>query len=49
MGQLGISGSKAKEIVEQKNIEYLENRCTKMKYQKNFLKINLAFTVLETQ
>ena len=47
--QLGIRSSKAKEIVEAKDIEYIENRCTKMEYQKNFLKINPAFPVLETQ
>jgi len=47
--QLGISSSKAKEIIEAKDIEYIENRCTKMEYQKNFLKINPAFPVLETQ
>ena len=43
--QLGISNSKAKEIVEANDIEYIENRCTKIEYQKNFLKINLAFSV----
>ena len=47
--QLGIRSSKAKEIVEAKDIEYIENRCTKMEYQKIFLKINPAFPVLETQ
>ena len=34
--QLGISSVKAKEIVESNNIEYIENRCTKMEYQKFF-------------
>ena len=44
--QLGIRSEEAKEIVEVKNIEYIENRCTKMEYQKIFLKINPAFPVL---
>ena len=46
--QLGISSVKAKEIVESNNIEYIENRCTKMEYQKLFLNINPAFPVLES-
>jgi uncharacterized protein len=45
--QLGIRSSKAKEMLEAKNIEYIENRCTKMEYQKIFLKINPAFPVLQ--
>jgi len=44
--QLGIRSKTAKEMVEAKNIEYIENRCTKMEYQKIFLKINQAFPVL---
>ena len=44
--QLGIRSQAAKEIVELKNIEYIENRCTKMEYQKLFLNINPAFPVL---
>ena len=47
--QLGIKSEDAKKIVEKDNIEYVEDRCTKMEYQKNFLKINPAFPVLETQ
>ena len=34
-------------LVENKNIEYIENRCTKMEYQKLFLNINPAFPVLQ--
>ena len=34
--QLGISNDEAKEIVETNNIKYIENRCTKMEYQKFF-------------
>ena len=45
--QLGIRSEKAKELVEAKNIEYIENRCTKMEYQKIFLNINPAFPVLQ--
>jgi len=36
--QLGISSNEAKAIVETNNIDYVENRCTKMEYQKIFLK-----------
>jgi predicted CoA-binding protein len=45
--QLGIRNQAAKEMVESMNIEYIENRCTKMEYQKIFLKINPAFPVLQ--
>ena len=44
--QLGISSYEAKTIVESKNIKYIENRCTKMEYQKIFLKKMQAFPVL---
>ena len=45
--QLGIRSVEAKEMLEAQNIEYIENRCTKMEYQKIFLKINPAFPVLQ--
>ena len=45
--QLGIRSVEAKKLVESKNIEYIENRCTKMEYQKLFLNINPAFPVLQ--
>ena len=45
--QLGIRNQAAKELVESNNIQYIENRCTKMEYQKVFLKINPAFPVLQ--
>jgi predicted CoA-binding protein len=45
--QLGIKNDKAKEIVELNNIEYVQDRCTKMEYQKNFLKMRQAFPVLQ--
>ena len=44
--QLGVSSIEAKEIVESNNIEYIENRCTKMEYQKKFLKKAQSFPVL---
>ena len=44
--QLGISDLTAKEFVEKNNIEYVENKCTKMEYQKEFLKKRQAFPVL---
>ena len=45
--QLGIKSDAARSIVEEKNIEYIENKCTKMEYQKIFLKVRQAFPVLE--
>ena len=44
--QLGIRDKAAKELVEKNNINYVENKCTKMEYQKYFLKIRQAFPVL---
>ncbi len=45
--QLGIKNLEAKKLVEQKKIEYIENRCTKMEFQKHFLKVRQAFPVLQ--
>ena len=45
--QLGIKNAEAKSIVESNKIEYVEDRCTKMEYQKHFLKIRQAFPVLQ--
>ena len=45
--QLGIKSDAARSIVEEKNIEYVQNKCTKMEYQKIFLKVRQAFPVLE--
>ena len=42
--QLGIRSDEAKTTVELNNIEYVENRCTKMEYQKIFLKKNTSFS-----
>ena len=44
--QLGIRDENAKELVEKNRIEYIENKCTKMEYQKHFLKVRQAFPVL---
>ena len=45
--QLGIKSDEAKKIVEENKIEYVEDRCTKMEYQKIFLKVRQAFPVLQ--
>ena len=45
--QLGIRSEKAKKIVEENNIEYVEDKCTKMEYQTHFLKVRQAFPVLQ--
>ena len=44
--QLGIRDENAKELVEKNHIEYIENKCAKMEYQKYFLKVRQAFPVL---
>ena len=45
--QLGIKSEEAKKIVEKNKIEYVEDKCTKMEYQKHFLKVRQAFPVLQ--
>ena len=45
--QLGIRNDEARSFVESKNIQYIDNKCTKMEYQKHFLKIRQAFPVLQ--
>jgi predicted CoA-binding protein len=45
--QLGIRSEEAKKIVEENKIEYVEDKCTKMEYQKHFLKVRQAFPVLQ--
>ena len=44
--QLGIRDEKAKDLMEKNGIKYVENKCTKMEYQKYFLKVRQAFPVL---
>jgi len=46
--QLGIRSQEAKKIVEENKIEYVEDKCTKMEYQKHFLKVRQAFPVLQS-
>ena len=46
--QLGIRSQDAKKIVEENKIEYIEDKCTKMEYQKHFLKVRQAFPVLQS-
>ena len=47
--QLGIKSEEAKKLVEKSNIEYIQDKCTKMEYQKYFLKVRQAFPVLQDQ
>jgi len=44
--QLGIRDEEAKKLMYKNNIDYVENKCTKMEYQKFFLKKRQAFPVL---
>ena len=44
--QLGIRDEEAKKLMDKNNIDYIENKCTKMEYQKYFLKKMQAFPVL---
>ena len=44
--QLGIRDENAKKLIEENKMEYIENKCTKMEYQKHFLKVRPAFPVL---
>ena len=44
--QLGIRDEKAKKLVEENKMKYIENKCTKMEYQKYFLNVRQAFPVL---
>ena len=45
--QLGIKSEEAKKLMENNNIRYIENKCTKMEYQSYFLKVRQAFPVLQ--
>ena len=46
--QLGIRDENAKKLMEKNNIDYVENKCTKMEYQKFFLGKRQAFPVLSS-
>ena len=45
--QLGIKSEEAKKLMETNNVEYIENKCTKMEYQTHFLKVRQAFPALQ--
>ena len=45
--QLGIRDENAKKLMEKNNIDYVENKCTKMEYQKFFLGKRQAFPALD--
>ena len=45
--QLGIKNEQAKKLVIKNKIEYIEDRCTKMEYQKHFITIRQACPVLQ--
>ena len=44
--QLGIKDEDSKKLMEKNDIYYIENKCTKMEYQKLFLKKRQSFPVL---
>jgi len=44
--QLGIRDENEKKLMEKNNIDYVENKCTKMEYQKFFLGKRQAFPAL---
>ena len=44
--QLGIRDENAKKLMKKNNIDYIENKCTKMEYQKFFLGKRQAFPAL---
>mgnify|MGYP001395767409 CR=1 FL=1 len=45
--QLGITSMESKQLLKNSNIEYIDNKCTKMEYKKIFLDTNRAFPVLQ--
>ena len=45
--QLGIRSEEAKKLMISNNIDYIENKCTKMEYQSHFLKVRQAFPALQ--
>ena len=46
--QYGIKNQAAKQISDDANIKYIENKCIKQEYQKLFQKSNPVFPVLKT-
>ena len=45
--QLGIRSDEAKKLMNLNNIDFIENKCTKMEYQTHFLKVRQAFPALQ--
>ena len=45
--QYGIHNPEAQEIAKSAKISYISNKCIKQEYQKNFLKVNPVFPVLQ--
>ena len=45
--QYGVQNDKAKEMVEEKNITYIANKCIKQEYQRLFLKVFPVFPVFK--
>ena len=45
--QYGIKNQEAKQISDDANIKYIENKCIKQEYQRLFLKSNPVFPVLK--
>ena len=45
--QYGIHNQEAQEIAKSAKISYISNKCIKQEYQKNFLKVNPVFPVLQ--
>ena len=45
--QLGIRDEEAKKLMDKNNIDYIENKCTKMEYQKYFLKKDASISSFE--
>ena len=44
--QLGIRDENSKKLIEDNKMQYIQNKCTKMEYQKHFLKVRQAFPAL---
>ena len=43
---IDINEDESKKLIEDNEMVYIENKCTKMEYQKHFLKIRQAFPAL---
>ena len=47
--QYGIENEIAKKLVQEKNINYVANKCIKQEYQRLFLKVNPVFPALKNK